>query len=408
MDIRVNGSRLRQSLEAMARIGATAGGGVSRLALSDADRQARDLFVNWLGESDLRVELDAMGNVFGRRPGQQQGDAPVLAGSHLDSQPRGGRFDGAYGVLAALEVARTLRDADIVTGRPFEVVNWTNEEGSRFSPPMIGSAVFAGLTSLEEARTITDHDGRSIGEELERISYRGDAPCGGRPVHAYLEAHIEQGPVLEAEGTTVGVVQGIQAMSRFRAVVRGEADHAGTAPMAERRDALVAAADMVRGIRDMAAASGARLLATVGSLSVLPDSPNVVPGEVTFTIDVRSPEPHVLSEAEQEMQRILAAASGREGTTFVLERVWHLPLVRFAPRCIEAVRAAAGELGYSQRDMFSGAGHDAGHLARICDAGMIFVPCEGGRSHCEVENASWSDLEAGANVLLRAVLRLCE
>lgn len=408
MDIRVNGSRLRHSLEAMARIGATAGGGVSRLALSDADRQARDLFVNWLQQANMRVEVDTMGNVFGRRPGHRPGDVPVLAGSHLDSQPRGGRFDGAYGVLAALEVARTLRDADIVTGRPFEVVNWTNEEGSRFSPPMIGSAVFAGLTSLEEARTITDYDGRSIGEELERLGYQGDLPCGGRPVHAYLEAHIEQGPVLEAEGTTIGVVQGIQAMSRFRAVVRGEADHAGTAPMAMRRDALVSAADMVRGIRDMPAASDARLVATVGSLSVVPDSPNVVPGEVTFTIDVRSPEPDALTEAEQAIPRVLSAASDREGTTFVLERVWHLPLVRFAPACINAVQAAAAERGYSQRDIFSGAGHDAGHLARVCDAGMIFVPCEGGRSHCEVENASWADLEAGANVLLRAVLRLCE
>ena len=408
MGIRVNGRRLRRSLEAMARVGSTPGGGVSRLALSDADGQARDLFVNWLEEGNLRVEIDAMGDIFGHRPGRRSGDAPVLAGSHLDFQPRGGRFDGAYGVLAALEVARTLQDRGIVTGRPFEVVNWTNEEGSRFSPPMIGSAVFASLTSLEDACAIADGDGKTIGEELARIGYRGPLPCGGRPVHAYLEAHIEQGPVLEAEGSTIGVVQGIQAMSRFCVVVRGEADHAGTTPMATRRDALVAAADMVRGIRDMAASLHERLVATVGSLSVVPDSPNVVPGEVAFTIDLRSPEPAVLTEAEQPVPQILATASERERTTFVLERTWHLPSTRFAHKCIEAVQEAAQELGYSQRDIISGAGHDAGHLARICDSGMIFVPCEEGRSHTETENASWSDLEAGANVLLRAVLRLCE
>jgi N-carbamoyl-L-amino-acid hydrolase len=349
-----------------------------------------------------------MGNIFGRRFGSRPDDVPVLVGSHLDSQPRGGRFDGAYGVLAALEVARTLQDRGLITHRPLEIVDWTNEEGSRFSPPMIGSAVFAGLTPLEEAHAIADSDGNSIAEELARTGYRGAISCGGRPVHAYIEAHIEQGPVLEAEGTAIGVVRGIQAMSRFCVAVRGEADHAGTAPMATRRDALVTAADMVREIRDAAAASRERLVATVGSLSVVPDSPNVVPGEVTFTIDLRSPEPAVLAEAEQELPQILARASEREGTTFVLEGSWHLPLISFAARCMEAVREAAQEFGYSHREIISGAGHDAGHLARICDSGMIFVPCEGGRSHTEAENASWSDLEAGANVLLRAVLRLCD
>lgn len=408
MDIRIDGRRLRQSIEAMARIGATPGGGVNRLALTDADREARDLLVNWLDETGLQVEVDAMGNIFGRRPGSRPDHAPVLAGSHLDSQPHGGRFDGAYGVLAALEVARTLQDKGLTTRRPFEVVNWTNEEGSRFSPPMIGSAVFSGLTSLEESHAIADNAGNSIGEELAQIGYRGAMSCGGRPVHAYLEAHIEQGPVLEAEDTTIGVVHGIQAMSRFLAVVRGEADHAGTTPMATRRDALVAAADMVRGIRDSAVASRERLVATVGSLSLVPDSPNVVPGEVTFTVDLRSPEPAVLTEAERQLPQILGTAAEREGSAFGLERTWHLPLISFAPRCIEAVREAAEELGYSQRGMVSGAGHDAGHLARVCDSGMIFVPCEEGRSHTEAENASWSDLEAGTNVLLGAVLRLCD
>lgn len=407
MDIRVDRRRLRRSLEAMARTGATAAGGVTRLALTDMDRQARDLLVNWLDEAGLHVEVDAMGNIFGRRSGSHADDAPVLAGSHLDSQPCGGRFDGAFGVSAALEVARTLEDRGIVTRRPLEVVDWTNEEGSRFSPPMIGSAVFAGLTSLEEAHAIVDSDGNSIGEELARIGYRGEAPCGGRSAHAYLEAHIEQGPVLEGEGTAIGVVRGIQAMSRFCVAVRGEADHAGTAPMATRRDALVAAADMVRAIRDTAASRN-ELVATVGSLSVMPDSPNVIPGGVTFTIDLRSPEPAVLREAEEELPQILATASEQEGTTFVLERLWHLPLISFSSRCVQAVREGAQKLGYSHREIISGAGHDAGHLARICDSGMIFVPCEGGRSHTEAENASWSDLEAGANVLLQAVLRLCD
>jgi N-carbamoyl-L-amino-acid hydrolase len=408
MDIRIDGGRLRQSLERMARVGATPGGGVNRLALTDADREARDLLVKWLDETGLQVDVDAMGNIFGRRPGSGPEDVPVLAGSHLDSQPRGGRFDGTYGVLAALEVARTLQDKGLTIRRPFEVVNWTNEEGSRFSPPMIGSAVFAGLTSLEEAHAIADDAGTSIGEELARIGYRGAVPCGGRPVHAYLETHIEQGPVLEAEGATIGVVQGIQAMSRFLAIVRGEADHAGTTPMATRRDALVATADMVRGIRDSAVASRERLVATVGSLSVVPDSPNVIPGEVTFTIDLRSPEPAVLTEAERELPQILEAAAEREGSTFALERTWQLPLISFASECVEAVGEGAQALGYSQRGIVSGAGHDAGHLARVCDSGMIFVPCENGRSHTEAENASWRDLEAGANVLLRAVLRLCE
>lgn len=405
--MRVNGRRLRESLEAMALVGATPRGGVSRLALSDADREARDLFVRWLEGAGMRVEVDAMGNIFGRLPGQRPGDAPLLAGSHLDSQPRGGRLDGAYGVLAALEVARTLQDGGIVTGRPFEVVDWTNEEGSRFSPSMIGSAVFAGVTSLEEAYAAADSDGALLGEELARIGYRGELPCGGRVVYAYLEPHIEQGPVLEEEGITIGVVKGIQAMSRFNVVVRGEADHAGTTPMGRRRDALVAAADMVRGIRDLAG-SQEGVVTTVGSLSVVPDSPNVVPGEVRFSIDVRCPEPALLAEVERALPQVLATASEREGTTFELERTWHLPLTRFAPKCVEAVREAAEELGYSHREIISGAGHDAGHLARICDSGMIFVPCEGGRSHTEAENASWGDLEAGANVLLGAVLRLSE
>ncbi|MFQ5955568.1 MAG: Zn-dependent hydrolase [Kiloniellales bacterium] len=402
--LRIDGERLWNSLMEMARIGATEKGGVRRLALTDVDRTGRDLFVRWCREAGCQVHVDKMGNIFARRPGRDAGGAPILTGSHLDSQPTGGKFDGAYGVLAALEVIRALNDAGLETDVPVEAVCWTNEEGSRFAPAMVGSGTFAGVFDLAYAHACRDEDGKTIGDELKRIGYAGPAEAGGRPVGAYFEAHIEQGPILEAEAKTIGVVTGAQGQRWYEATVTGQEAHAGPTPMRQRRDALLGAARMVDAVNRIGLEHEPHGCATVGMMRVSPNSRNVIPGRVFLTVDLRHPEDDRLAAMDAALQarfRDLAAGAGLE---LELEQIWAFDATPFDPGCIEAVRDAALRMGASHMDIVSGAGHDAVYMARVAPTGMIFVPCEGGISHAEIENATPEDLAAGCNVLLHAVL----
>ncbi len=403
-NLQIDGARLWDSLIRMAKIGATEKGGCCRLALTDLDREARDLFVAWCEDAGCRVRVDRMGNVFARRPGRDETLAPVMTGSHLDTQPTGGRFDGVYGVLAGLEVVRTLNDLGFKTDAPVEVAVWTNEEGARFAPAMLASGVFAGVFELGYALDRRDPDGRSVGEELARIGYAGAEPCGGREVRAFFEAHIEQGPILEAEGKTIGVVTGSQGQRWFEVTLTGSEAHAGTTPMERRHDALLGAARLVAEINGIALAHPPHAVTTVGRLLAQPDSPNTVPGRVLMTVDLRHPEDAVLSAMDEAFRRAVDGVARQGGLEAAVEEIAFTPPLAFDGHCIEVVRRAATSAGYAHRDMISGAGHDACHLSRVAPTAMIFVPCAEGLSHNEAESATPDDLAAGCNVLLRAVV----
>ena len=402
-NLAVNQERLWQSLMEMAKIGATEKGGSKRLALTDLDKAGRDLFVRWCREAGCTVSIDRMGNIFARRNGRRADLPPVVTGSHLDTQPTGGRFDGVYGVLAGLEVIRSLNDLGYETDAPLEVVVWTNEEGARFAPACVASAVFAGAFTEEYAHSRSDFDGKKFGEELARIGYLGSEPCGGRKLGAYFEAHIEQGPILEAEGKTIGVVQGIQGISWLDVTLTGSESHAGTTPMDRRRDALLGCARLVERLNAIARAHPPGV-ATVGVVTIGPGSRNTIPGSAFFTVDLRHPESSRLAA----MKAALAASLDETCATLGLEgqatEIWQSAPIHFDGGCIEAVRRAAGEAGYPARDITSGAGHDAGYVNRVAPTAMIFVPCAGGLSHNEIESATPGDLGAGCNVLLRAML----
>ncbi len=399
-NIRIDRDRLWQMHMEVAEIGATAKGGSNRQALSDLDAECRALFRRWCEEAGCTVRVDAVGNMFARRAGRRDDLPPVLAGSHLDTQPTGGRFDGVFGVLAALEVVRTLNDHGIETEAAIEAVNWTNEEGSRFAPPMLGSGVFAGLISLEEARAKTDAEGVTAGAELDRLGLAGPEPIGGREIDSYFECHIEQGPILEDEGKSVGVVTGSQAMRWYEVAVAGSESHAGTTPPANRRDALVAAAKLIVEIDGIGRRRGVEGRATVGSMEVRPGSPNVVPGEVVFTVDFRNPSMAELDAMDRELQE---AARG-VGLDVTVTETWTSPPVAFDADCVEAVREGAKAGGHAWREIVSGAGHDAVNMSKQHPVAMIFVPCKDGISHNETEYAAPDDLAAGCDVLLRAVL----
>ncbi len=386
----------------LARIGATPKGGVRRLTLTELDRQARDLFTRWAREAGMAVEFDAIGNLFARRPGTEPTRAPVVMGSHLDSQPSGGKFDGAYGVMAGLEVVRTLNDAGVRTRAPLEVVSWTNEEGSRFVPTLMGSGVFAGVYPLAEVLEQRDAEGASVREALAAIGYAGNA--APHPVGAYFEAHIEQGPVLEEARTTIGVVQGALGQRWFDVVVTGMDAHAGPTPMEARKDALLAASRMVLEVNRVATSHPDYARGTVGSMQVKPNSRNVVPGEVRFTIDLRSARDATLSAMVAELERRARAIEADCRVAIAMKEVVYFPPSEFAPELVGSVRAAARELGLTHRDIVSGAAHDAVYLARVAPTAMVFVPCAGGISHNETESATPEDLAAGCDVLLKAVL----
>lgn len=402
-DIRINAERLWGSLMDMAKIGATPKGGVKRLTLTDVDRQGRDRFVRWCKEAGLAVSVDGVGNIFARRAGRNNALPPVVSGSHLDTQPSGGRFDGCYGVMAALEVARTLNDRGIETDSPFEIAMWTNEEGTRYLPVMGGSGAFAGVHTVEEILAARDLDGVSFGDALRAIGYAGTTPVGGRKLGAYFEAHIEQGPLLENTGNIVGVVTGALGQRWFEVAVTGMDAHAGPTPMHLRRDALYGASFLIQEVNRLAKVTG-HSRGTVGMIVNRPNSRNVVPGETVFSIDFRDTEVAGLDRMEQGLRAAAQRISGEHGLEIDIRQTVFFPPCHFDASCVAAVRDAANNLGYRNMDIVSGAGHDAVYIAGVAPTAMIFVPCEGGISHNEIENAKPDDLAAGCNVLLRAVL----
>ncbi|MGE0152424.1 MAG: Zn-dependent hydrolase [Reyranellaceae bacterium] len=401
-NLRIDGERLWSSLMEMARIGATEKGGVCRIALTDLDRQGRDLFVRWCKEAGCQVRIDAIGNIFARRSGRDNSLPPIVTGSHLDSQPTGGKFDGAYGVLAGLEVIRALNDAGYETQAPIEVVVWTNEEGARFAPAMVASGVFAGAFDLDYALSRTDPEGKRFGDELERIGYAGPEPVGFA-IGAYFEAHIEQGPILENRKKTIGIVTGGQGQRWHEIDIVGMESHAGTTPMALRKDALVGAAELVVAARRIATArENGR--ATVGVINALPQSRNTIPGRVAMTLELRNPSDADLTAMDAEMRAEAAKIAAAHGLEMKIEQIWYFPPQPFDAHCVEAVRQAAAKEDLPAMEIVSGAGHDACYIARVAPAAMVFIPCEAGISHNEIETATPGDAAAGCQVLLQAMV----
>lgn len=405
-NLTINGDRLWQSLMDMAKIGATEKGGVCRLALTDEDKAGRDLFVQWCREAGCSIRIDAMGNIFARRDGRNPALPPVMTGSHLDSQPTGGRFDGVYGVLAGLEVIRALNDARYETEAPVEVAVWTNEEGSRFAPAMISSGVFAKVFEPEYGLSRATLDGQTIAQELHRIGYDGpDHPTvDAHPVGAYFEAHIEQGPILEAEGKTIGVVTDAQGQRWYEITFTGQESHAGPTPMTRRRDALVGAARIVEAVNRIGHAHQPYACATVGLMQIHPNSRNVIPGKVFFTVDFRHPDDAVLAQMDRDLRAACDAVAQEIGLEMDFRQIWYYAPIRFEESCVAAVRAAVERNGYPARDMVSGAGHDACYLSKVVPTGMVFIPCIDGISHNEVEDATPEWVAAGGQVLLEAML----
>jgi len=403
-NLEVNSQRLWDTIMETAKFGGTAKGGVCRLTLTDADREVRDWFVRACELAGCTVTVDEMGNIFARRAGKDSSLPPIAMGSHLDTQPSGGKFDGIFGVLSGLEVVRTLNEAGYTTNAPLEVINWTNEEGSRFTPPMLASGVFAGVFERDFAYSIEDGEGKKFGAELERIGYRGQTKCGDHKLGAYFELHIEQGPVLEAENKTIGVVTGVQGQRWYEVTVVGREGHAGTTPMPMRRDAMLACARMVDRVNEIALNHAPLAVSTVGLVRVSPNSRNVIAGSVFFTVDLRHPEDAVVDEMGRELEVMVNQVADEMKLEVKLENNWNSPAMKFDAACMGVIRAAAEELNYSYREIVSGAGHDAVYIARVAPTGMIFIPCEGGISHNEAEKAKPEDVAAGANVLLHAVL----
>ncbi len=400
--LKINSERLWHTLMDLAKIGATEKGGVRRLTLSDEDRRGRDQFVAWCRQAGLAVEVDGIGNIFGRRAGTDADALPVAVGSHLDSQPSGGKFDGAYGVMAGLEIVRALNDAGVKTRAPLEVVSWTNEEGSRFVPTLMGSGVYAGVFSLDKILEEKDVDGISVREALNQTGYAGKAKP--HKLGAYFEAHIEQGPVLEQTKTTIGVVQGALGQRWFDVAITGQDSHAGPTPMETRKDALLAASRLVLEVNRIGTGFPDYARGTVGFMQVKPNSRNVVPGEVQMTVDLRNAKDGTLSAMTSELKKKILEIEKETRTAIAAREVVYFPPSEFTPDLVASVREGSKAFGYTHRDMVSGAAHDAVYMARIAPTAMVFVPCEGGISHNEIENARAEDLAAGCNVLLHAVL----
>jgi N-carbamoyl-L-amino-acid hydrolase len=413
-EMRVNGPRLWSRLMAMAEIGATAHGGCNRQALTDLDMAGRHLLSQWAEAAGCRARTDAVGNLFIRRAGRDEGLPVVMTGSHLDTQPTGGKFDGVYGVLAGLEVIESLNDHSIATLHPIELVVWCNEEGSRFPMAMMGSAVWSGRLALETAYRLTDRAGTSVREELERLGFAANPASvsqtftARQTVKAAFEAHIEQGPVLEEKSKTIGVVTGVQHMSRHEVVVEGQEAHAGPTPMHLRRDPIRVLADLLPALYAATAERGPDARFTVGFIETLPGSPNTVPGRLRFTVDIRHPEAGQYRALRAELERLVDAALERHSLRGEVRCVWEAPGVSFDPGCIAAVRAAVAGLGFDAMEIVSGAGHDSCNVSAVAPTAMIFVPCAGGLSHNEAESALPSDLTAGANVLLHAMVSMAD
>jgi N-carbamoyl-L-amino-acid hydrolase len=402
--LRINGERLWASLMELAQIGATPKGGVCRLTLTDLDKQGRDLVIGWAKDAGMSVTIDKIGNGFMRRAGRNNALPPIMTGSHIDTQPTGGKFDGNYGVLAGIEVVRTLNDHGIETEAPIEVAFWTNEEGSRFVPVMMGSGVFAKAFTLEHAYAATDTEGKTVKDELARIGYIGEQEPGDHPIGAYFETHIEQGPVLEDNDKTIGVVQGVLGIRWFDCTVSGMEAHAGPTPMALRRDALQVATHLMQDVVASALRHPPHGRGTVGMVQVFPNSRNVIPGRVKFSIDLRNATDALVDEMADEVKACAARLSAETGLAIQIDLVSSYPAQGFHPHCVDAVGRAAARLGYSNMPAVSGAGHDAVYMAQLAPSGMIFIPCKDGISHNEIESAKPEHITAGCNVLLHAML----
>jgi N-carbamoyl-L-amino-acid hydrolase len=407
-NVRVNGQRLWDSLMEMGKIGGTPKGGCKRLTLTDVDKQGRELFRSWCETAGLTVKIDEMGNMFAWRAGVDNSLAPVLMGSHLDTQPTGGKFDGVLGVLGALEVARSLNDLKIRTRRPLVVANWTNEEGSRFAPAMVSSGVFAGVYTKDFAYSRLDGEGKELGGELERIGFRGDEPIGGWPIHAYFELHIEQGPILDAEGYDVGIVTDGQGQRWYEIRLFGFESHAGSTPMPRRKDALLGAARIVELVNKIGLSKAPLGVSTCGMLNPYPNSRNVIPGEVFLACEFRHPNDETLADMDAQLTAGVEEITKAIGLTYEKKQVFYYAPVPFDKDCIAAVRRAADHFGYSHRDIVAGAGHDACYLSRVTPTSMVFTPCVDGVSHNESEDIKPEWATAGANVLMHAALEKAE
>lgn len=403
-NITINPQRLWDSLMETARIGGTQKGGICRLTLTDLDREVRDWFRAQCEALGCTVTVDQVGNMFALKPGKRSDLPPIAIGSHLDTQPTGGKFDGVLGVLGGLEAVRTLHDLGYETNAPLLLVNWTNEEGSRFAPAMLGSGVYAGVFDRAYADSREDRQGVTFAEAIDAIGYRGDAVPGSVKFGAMFELHIEQGPILEAESRMIGVVTGVQGMRWYEVDVTGREAHTGSTPMHLRHNALLGASRLVERVNAIALEHAPAAVGTVGLVEVKPNSRNVIPGHVFFTVDFRHPEDAVLDVMERKLMEAVPAICHEIGLEYHARKVWDSPAVKFDPDCVGAVRVATEKAGFPCRDMVSGAGHDAAYIARVAPTTMIFVPCAGGLSHNEAESTSFDECAAGAQVLLNAVL----
>jgi N-carbamoyl-L-amino-acid hydrolase len=405
-NLQIDSARLWDTIHETANFGATPKGGVRRLTLGPEDKQVRDWFRNACEAAGLEVRVDALGSMFGLRKGRDMTKPPVGLGSHLDTQPTGGKFDGVLGTLAALEVVRTLNDAGIETETPLCIVNWTNEEGSRFAPATMASAAYAGDYTTEDILGRKDLAGTSVGEALDSIGYRGEQAVGTQKFGAFVELHIEQGPLLEAENKTIGVVDRGQGITWYDGHITGFESHAGTTPMPLRRDALAALSEIVLAVERIAKTHGPNAVGTVGEAVIAAPSRNVIPGEIAFTMDIRSPDSTTLDAIDRDLRSAAAEIATRRKVDISIDAIWRKPPTVFDAKLVDAVEAAAKTLGYSHRRITSGAGHDACNLANVVPAAMIFVPCKDGVSHNELEDATQADCAAGANSLLHTVLSL--
>ena len=405
-NLQIDSARLWDSIHETAKFGATAKGGVRRLTLGAEDKQVRDWFKAACEAAGLELRIDALGSMFGLRKGRDMSKPPVGLGSHLDTQPTGGKFDGVLGTLAALEVVRTLNDAGIETETPICIANWTNEEGSRFAPAMMASAAYVGAFTTEDILSRRDADGVSVGEALDRIGYRGDSPVGQQQFSSFIELHIEQGPILEAEAKTIGVVDSGQGVLWYDGKITGFESHAGSTPMRLRRDALATLSEIVLAMERIAVQHGPNAVGTVGEAVIANPSRNVIPGQIAFTVDCRSADAAIMDALDKDLRQAAADIAARRKVEVTLDLIWHKPPTHFDPRLVQAVQHAADALGYSSRRITSGAGHDACNLNTILPAAMVFVPCKDGISHNELEDATQLDCTAGANVLMHTVLAL--
>jgi N-carbamoyl-L-amino-acid hydrolase len=407
-NLRINGDRLWDSLMAMAEIGPGIAGGNNRQTLTDADKQGRELFQSWCDAAGLTMGVDQMGTMFMTRPGTDPDALPVYIGSHLDTQPTGGKYDGVLGVLAGLEVVRSLNDMGIKTKHPIVVTNWTNEEGARFAPAMLASGVFAGIHALDWAYDRKDPDGMSFGDELKRIGWVGEEPVGARKMHAYFEYHIEQGPILEAENRQIGVVTHGQGLYWLEFTLTGKEAHTGSTPMTMRVNAGLAMARILEMVQAVAMDHQPGAVGGVGQMKFSPNSRNVLPGTVVFTVDIRSPELGKLNSMRAQIESKAQEICQHAGVGYAMEAVGHFDPVAFDPTLVSRVRAAAEKLGYSHMDVISGAGHDACWTNRVAPSTMIMCPCVDGLSHNEAEDISKEWASAGADVLFHAVLETAE